>query len=290
MTPSIPLEAGSPAALWLWAGQAIYRGPSLHLDAHSTAVDCLAVGVDAPFTLEAEGVARTVRSALIPPRRAHRVIAGGDHMMFCYLDPGSPGARACRDRMTLWDNAFGLNHREEAALAAAAARDRPDARSLADLVGSAPHPPLDDRIAAAMATLLAHPAHDCASLALGSVMREARCVDDSLASLAHEFTAERFAAAAHLSESRFLHLFAAQAGTSFRRYRLWARMLGVGRAIAKGENLTVASIDAGFASPSHFSDAFHNLFGLSASALLATGVRIVVLDDAGGIESKSRSC
>lgn len=264
MTPSTPPQAGSPATLWLWAGQAIYRGPSLRLDAHSTAVDCLAVGVDAPFTLEADSVARTVRSALIPPRRVHRVIAGGENMMFCYLDPGSPGARACRNRMTLWDNDFGLNHREETALAVAAARDRPDARSLADLAGSAPHPPLDDRVAATMATLLAHPAH--------------------------EFTAERFAAAAHLSESRFLHLFAVQAGTSFRRYRLWARMLGVGRAIAKGENLTVASIDAGFASPSHFSDAFHTLFGLSATALLATGVRIVVLDDAGGIEPVARTC
>ncbi|MEV6322266.1 AraC family transcriptional regulator [Nocardia sp. NPDC051787] len=263
MRPSTAPETGGSAALWLWAGQAIYRGPSLRLDAHSTAVDCLAVGVDAPFTLESDGVASTVRSALIPPRRVHRVVAGGDHMMFCYLDPGSLRARACRERMTLWDNDFGLNHREEAALAAAA-RDRPEARSLADLVGSAPYPPLDDRVAAAMATLLAHPAH--------------------------EFTAERFAAAAHLSESRFLHLFAAQAGTSFRRYRLWARMLGVGRAIAKGENLTTASIDAGFASPSHFSDAFHTLFGLSATALLATGVRIVVLDDAGGIESRTRAC
>ncbi|WP_330232466.1 AraC family transcriptional regulator [Nocardia sp. NBC_00508] len=261
MKPSTPPEAGSPATLWLWAGQAIYRGPSLRLDAHSTAVDCLAVGVDAPFTLAADGIARTVRSALIPPRRVHRVVAGGDHMMFCYLDPRSPGARACRDRMTLWDNDFGLNHRQEAALVIAAAHDRPEARSLADLVGSAPRPPLDERVAEAMATLLAHPAH--------------------------EFTAERFAAAAHLSESRFLHLFAAQAGTSFRRYRRWARMLGVGRAIAKGQNITVASTDAGFASPSHFSDAFHALFGLSATALLATGVRIVVLDEAEGIEPEA---
>ncbi|WP_040775696.1 AraC family transcriptional regulator [Nocardia pneumoniae] len=260
MKPSTP----SPAALWLWAGQAIYRGPSLRLDAHSTAVDCLAVGVDAPFTLEVDGVARTARSALIPPRRTHRLIAGGDQMMFCYLDPGSVRARACRDRMTLWDDDFGLHHRDEAALAEAAAHDRPDARSLADLVGSAPRPSLDPRVAAAMATLLAHPAT--------------------------EFTAERFAAAAHLSESRFRHLFAAQAGTSFRRYRLWARMLAVGRAIAKGENLTVASIDAGFASSSHFSDAFHTLFGLSATALLATGVQVVVLDDARGIEPATPAC
>ncbi|WP_280495104.1 AraC family transcriptional regulator [Nocardia asiatica] len=254
----------SPAALWLWAGQAIYRGPSLRLAAHSTAVDCLAVGVDAPFTLEADERAHTTRSALIPPRRVHRVVAGGDHMMFCYLDPGSRNARACRDLMTQWDNEFGLAHRAETALGAAARNECPDPCALARLVGAAPVPALDDRVAAAMASLLAHPAH--------------------------ELPADRFAAAAHLSESRFLHLFAAQAGTSFRRYRLWARMLGAGRAIAEGANLTVASAAAGFASPSHFSDAFRALFGLSPTALLATGVRIVVLDRAHGIESGERTC
>ncbi len=250
--------------MWLWAGQAIYRGPSLRLAAHSTAVDCLAVGVDAPFTLESDGTTHTARSALIPPRRVHRVVAGGDHMMFCYLDPGSRTARACRDRMTRWDNGFGLDHRAETALGTAALDARPDPCALARLVAAAPVPALDDRVAAAMASLLAHPAH--------------------------ELPADHFAAAAHLSESRFLHLFTAQAGTSFRRYRLWARMLGAGRAIAEGANLTVASAAAGFASPSHFSDAFRALFGLSPTALLTTGVRIVVLDHVHGIEPGARTC
>ncbi|MEU2043222.1 AraC family transcriptional regulator [Nocardia niwae] len=264
MAPSTSPGTPSSAVLWLWAGQAIYRGPSLRLQAHSTAVDCLAVGVDAPFTLEADGGAHILRSALIPPRRMHRLIAGGGQMLFCYLDPGSRGARACRDRMSRWHNEFGLDHRAEAALAAAATGARPDPRALAGLAAITPTPATDRRVAEAMATLLAHPARDV--------------------------PAGRFAAAAHLSESRFLHLFAAQAGTSFRRYRLWARMLGAGRAVAEGANLTVAAAHAGFASPSHFSDAFRTLFGLSATALLATGVRIVVLDEAEGIESGARPC
>ncbi|MGK8525339.1 helix-turn-helix domain-containing protein [Nocardia asteroides] len=264
MRPSDPPGAPTPAALWLWPGQAIYRGPSLRLAAHSAAVDCLAVGVDAPFTLEADGIARAVRSALIPPRRRHRVIAGGDHMMFCYLDPGSRSARACRDRILRWDSGFGLGHRAETGLIAAASGPRPDPCELVALIGAAPVPPLDERVTEAMAALLAHPGRECA--------------------------AGRFAAAARLSESRFLRLFAAQSGTSFRRYRLWARMLGVGRRIAEGASLTVASADAGFASPSHFSDAFRALFGLSATALLATGVQIVVLDAAQGIESGAGSC
>jgi AraC-like DNA-binding protein len=253
-----------PAMLWLWAGRAIYRGPSLRLDAHATAVDCLAVGIDAPFTLAADGIARSARSALVPPRRVHRVVTDGEYMMFCYSDPGSPAARACRDRMTRWDNEFGLRHAAEDALVTASGSAHPDPGSLADLAGTAPMPPLDDRIAAALADLDAHPAAT--------------------------FPAARFAATAHLSESRFLHLFAAQTGTSFRRYRLWARMLAVGRAIAGGANLTTASAEAGFASPSHFSDAFRTLFGLSASDLLATGVQIVVLDGPEGIESGTRTC
>ncbi|MGW4091258.1 helix-turn-helix domain-containing protein [Nocardia sp. NPDC004750] len=263
MEPSTPQGTAASAILWLWPGQAIYRGPSLRPDAHSTAVNCLAVGLDAPFTLATDAVTHTVRSALIPPRRVHRVVAGGDQMMFCYLDPGSRGARACRDRMIRWHAEFGLGHRAEAALATAASATCPDPRSLAELIGAGPAPTPDDRVAEAMAALLAHPAR--------------------------EFAAARFAAAAHLSESRFLHLFAAQAGTSFRRYRLWARMLGVGRALAEGANLTAASADAGFSSPSHFSDAFRTLFGLSATTLLATGVRIVVLDQAQGIESGART-
>jgi AraC-like DNA-binding protein len=41
-----------------------------------------------------------------------------------------------------------------------------------------------------------------------------------------------------------------------------------------GDNLTEAAMKAGFASPSHLADRFKTTFGLSASQLLATGLRI----------------
>ncbi|GGU41647.1 helix-turn-helix domain-containing protein [Lentzea flava] len=87
--------------------------------------------------------------------------------------------------------------------------------------------------------------------------------------------AAQVAAGVGLSTSRFLHLFPAGAGTSFRRYRLWARMVHVAGAVSRGADLTRASAEAGFASPSHFSDSFHAMFGLTASALLAT-TRLIV--------------
>jgi AraC-like DNA-binding protein len=47
-------------------------------------------------------------------------------------------------------------------------------------------------------------------------------------------------------------------------------------ALSDGADLTTAAGEAGFASPSHFSDAFRAMFGLSATALLAGQTRIVV--------------
>ncbi len=57
-------------------------------------------------------------------------------------------------------------------------------------------------------------------------------------------------------------------GTSFRRYVQWARMIRVGRAYSAGHDLTRAAVDAGFAAPSHFSDTFRAMFGLTPAAFL----------------------
>ncbi|WP_336082701.1 helix-turn-helix domain-containing protein [Nocardia sp. SSK8] len=233
----------------------MYRGPSLRLDAHRGTVHCLAVGVDAPFTLVADGREHTVRSALIPPLTTHRVVAHGTSMLFCYLDPGSPRAPRCRERMTAHAGAgIGVAHAAEERLIALAAQPLFDPVAAVELACGSPAPTVDPRISAAMATMLADPADPHAAAEL--------------------------ARAAHLSASRFLRLFNAQSGTTFRRYRLWARMLGVGRAVAAGADLTTAAADAGFASPSHFSDTFHAMCGLTAGSLLAAGTRLVVLDPA----------
>lgn len=82
------------------------------------------------------------------------------------------------------------------------------------------------------------------------------------------------AAAARLSESRFLHLLRDELGTSLRRYRLWVRLIHAGTAIAAGDNLTTAAMKAGFASPSHLADRFKTTFGLSATQLLGTGLAL----------------
>lgn len=242
----------APATVWLWPGHAVYRGPSLQLDAHSGTVHCLAIGMDAPFTLWVDGSEKTVRSALIPPRLPHRVVCNGEWMLFCYIDPSSPQVTGCWHRMTAHDQGIGLVHSNEDDLIGLAAQQQFDPVATVELACGSSATNIDSRIVAAAATLRAHPARS-----------------NSAAELAAE---------AHLSTSRFLRLFNAHAGTSFRRYRMWARMLSVGRSVAVGTDFTTASTDAGFASPSHFSDAFHAMCGLSASSLLAAGTRLIVLD------------
>lgn len=59
-------------------------------------------------------------------------------------------------------------------------------------------------------------------------------------------------------------------------------MVRVAGSPAKATDLTGASMDAGFASPSHFSDAFRSMFGPTATDLLAAGVPIRLLDTAVG--------
>ncbi|GED98692.1 helix-turn-helix transcriptional regulator [Gordonia crocea] len=81
------------------------------------------------------------------------------------------------------------------------------------------------------------------------------------------------------SRSHFLRRFSRETGTSLRGYRLWARMVVVARVIADGGDLTRAAADAGFASPSHFSDTFLRMFGLTASELLGSGAELIIVAD-----------
>jgi AraC-like DNA-binding protein len=104
--------------------------------------------------------------------------------------------------------------------------------------------------------------------------RISRLVDDVRADPSRAFRTHETASRLGLSTSHFLRLFAQHTGTTFRRYQQWARLLHAVRGMVAGHDLTRCATDAGFASPSHFSDTFHRTFGLSPSALLSSRVQI----------------
>jgi len=78
------------------------------------------------------------------------------------------------------------------------------------------------------------------------------------------------AAVAHLSPSRFRHLFVAQTGASFRAYLLWARVAAAMGAGMNGDSWTTAAQNAGFADSAHFSRTCRRMFGI-APAMLVRG-------------------
>ncbi|MDA2893883.1 helix-turn-helix domain-containing protein [Mycolicibacterium sp. BiH015] len=231
-------------AVWMWPGQALYAGPSLNLEPHSGSVWCLVVGADGAVTVTAGEHEVVARSVLVPPRLTHHLDTHGGRLVSCYFDASSNRVTACRAKCRSVAGPFALDHVNCAALEKLPADDAAAQRWL-DLAAPASPARLDPRVANAVTRIAADPA-DAPS-------------------------ARELAVDVGLSESRFLHLFHDQVGTTLRRYLLWMRLIAAGVAIRDGKNLTDAAADAGFASPSHLSDRFKSTFGLTATQLLSRG-------------------
>ena len=70
------------------------------------------------------------------------------------------------------------------------------------------------------------------------------------------------------SESYLTHLFKSETGIALKSYLLMRQFEYVWRKVIKGRSLTEASMDAGFSSPSHFSDVCRKLTGISVTKVL----------------------
>lgn len=66
------------------------------------------------------------------------------------------------------------------------------------------------------------------------------------------------------SESYVAHLFKKETGVNLKNYLLLRRFEYVWKKISSGEQITQAVMEAGFSSPSHFSDTCRKLTGISA--------------------------
>jgi AraC-like DNA-binding protein len=244
------------AKLFFWGARGLYLGQAFGLRAHRNAVAVLCVSLDLPAQLACNPLRRTAghvsfRSALIPPNTLHHLCSpDGNRMAFLYVDALSEDCRQLRAAMRSREPRFSLGHVAEAGLIGtllelAAGKRWPDARDeLSDLLGLAEPAHPDTRIVEAIERLHASPGDDH------------RLVD--------------MAQDAQLSPSHFLHLFKAETGVPFRRYRTWARMGAALKAVRGGRSLTEAAHAAGFSSSAHFSSAFAQMFGLPPSRLAST--------------------
>lgn len=223
------------ATLFVSPSSAVYAGAPLGVGLHRSAVTCLAEATDRTLIASTARGESTgpCRVALVPAGVEHRFECSAQRVTFVYLAPTDALVASASARLSAASGSSSLRSSSSPALSALAALD-------------APRSTIDPRVSEALSALDA-----------------GLCLDRG---------APYFAARAGLSTSRFLHVFRAHAQVAFRRYRLWARMRAAVTAISDGADLTRAALDAGFATPSHFSAAFRAMFGVAPSSLSAVRV------------------
>ncbi|HJV87759.1 MAG TPA: AraC family transcriptional regulator [Noviherbaspirillum sp.] len=92
-------------------------------------------------------------------------------------------------------------------------------------------------------------------------------------------SAEQFAEQADLSFSRFLHLFKAEVGTTFRRFRAWKRARSFLAYVNTDLNLTDIALEAGYPDSSHFSHTVRRYWGLTPKDIMAGSRTLAVITD-----------
>jgi AraC-like DNA-binding protein len=96
------------------------------------------------------------------------------------------------------------------------------------------------------------------------ILRAVRYVNEHLS---EPITLQRVAAVAHLSPSRFRHLFAEQTGMALRPYILWRRFVSVWEHRMNGATLSEAAHAAGFADSAHLARTSRRMIGIPPSLL-----------------------
>ncbi len=248
----------SASKLYAWGARVLFIGPTFGLSPHRNAVGVAAFGIDGPFEVAGDPehpacVYRRCRSIVIPPNQLHHlVVPAGDRMACLYVDARSTDLQHLLQRTAETAAGIGSGLEGEAELIAALRRlangdsDWPQTRSLLKTMLSGSTRPADPRVQQAIALLATDPAG--------------------------RLSLEDVAAATGLSASRFSHLFKSNTGVSLRRFRIWLAMGAATQAMARGESMTTAALDAGFASSAHFSAVFRDMFGMEPSRL-AGGLR-----------------
>jgi AraC-like DNA-binding protein len=82
-------------------------------------------------------------------------------------------------------------------------------------------------------------------------------------------TADDCAAAANLSQSRFLHLFKDETGVSFRAFRAWKRARHLLHFVNEDINLAHLAQDIGYPDSTHFSHSIRRFYGLQPRAIFS---------------------
>ncbi len=238
--------------LTLGTNRALYQGELPATGWHRHASPVLLMGLSGRFALHlpldsaiGRGGVQTCHSALVDTGVEHVFDPRGEAVATMYLEPDSPEARSLRPHFAaqggvIFDPAVTVQARSSMDTYLRSF----DLSSLLQLDCPA-YAPLDRRVVRSLLAL--RQPGDSSGWALGR---------------------DTAAAAAHLSASRFNHLFRAEMGVSFRSYRVWSQVRAAMAALGANPTLTRAALDAGFVDSSHFSRMFRQTFGMTPSSVL----------------------
>lgn len=230
----------------LWIGHAAGSG---QVHAHHAIQIALALSGTLRFR-EPDGAWGVYKAAVVRPHRAHQFDGCGESAAQIFVEPETTQGRALLARID--DRAIvpleaGLDSDASALLQAYAGR-----------VGDAELA----RLARATVDRLSG-----APVARATDARITRTIEWVRGRLTGPVTLTQAAQVAHLSPSRFRHLFVAQTGISFRAYLLWARVTQAVADAMAGRSWTEAAQAWGFADSAHLSRTCRRMFGIAPSML-----------------------
>jgi len=239
----------------LWSGGSLWIGRDAgRAETHAHHAFQVALAIDSHLRFAtADSEWREHRGAVVPPHLPHRFDGGGRRTAMLFVEPETVQGRALLER-------FGAPAIADLAAETAEALVAPlRSAYLAAASNEALIALAQDAIGALAGPVPAHSALD---------PRIERAIAWVRGRLGAPISLNEAAAVAHLSPSRFRHLFVAQTGVSFRAYLLWARVETAVGAAMGGKSWTAAAHDAGFADSAHLSRTCRRMFGIAPAALV----------------------
>jgi AraC-like DNA-binding protein len=240
----------------LWSGGSVWIGRNTGLARrHAHHAIQIALAMRGRFALDdcVDGVWREYTGAIVMPHRPHQFDGRGSDTAMVFVEPETEIGRALQARFGALPITPLETEVAEAMVAAVRADFDADARD-AELIA--------DGQRAVSLLAQAMPAGGAVDRRVERVIAWMRGRLESSISLGEA------AAQAHLSASRFRHLFVAQTGVSFRAYLLWARVESAIAAGMAGQSWTAAAQAAGFADSAHLSRTCRRMFGIAPAMLV----------------------
>lgn len=249
--------AGGVGRVLLWKGTSVWVGRDTgQVQPHSHHAIQITLAAGQPIRIRGAGEAawRETLAAIVMPDRGHVFDGCGQPVAMVFVEPETKAGRALLARHGGHDVSL-LSDDDALAALATALHAVFEARGTDQALIEAAQ-----RVVEHLAATPAGP--QAVDRRIAVVLDRVRDQPGA------ELTLAQAAALAHLSPSRFRHLFVAQTGISFRAYLLWAR---VGFAVTRGlggGSWTDAAQQAGFADSAHLSRTCRRMFGLAPTMLV----------------------